>query len=88
MNRKDLQALTLARPLRDNPEPDPLAVLHLDNQLFVCIVVEWETGITNIDKKLKKVISIKNIGCCRVSLCTKCLFVSLKRAVNKKQLVV
>ena len=33
MNRKDLQDLTLVGPPRDNPEPDPLAVLHLNNQL-------------------------------------------------------
>ena len=33
-NRKDLQALTLAGPTRNNPALDPLAVLHLDNGLF------------------------------------------------------
>ena len=35
MNRKDLQALTLLGPPSDNPEPDPLAVLHLKNLLFI-----------------------------------------------------
>ena len=35
MNRKDLQALTLVGPTRDNQYPDPLAVLHLDNQLYM-----------------------------------------------------
>ena len=35
VSRKDLQALTLVGPPRDNLEPDPLAVLNLDNQ--VCI---------------------------------------------------
>ena len=35
MNRKDLQALTLVGPTRNNPVLDPLAVLHLDNQLFM-----------------------------------------------------
>ena len=29
--RKDLQALTLVRPTRDNSVLDPLAVLHIDN---------------------------------------------------------
>ena len=31
VNTKDLQALTLVRPPRDNKKSDPLAVLHLDN---------------------------------------------------------
>ena len=38
VNRKDLQALTLLGPTRDNPEPDPLAVLHLNNQLWMLIL--------------------------------------------------
>ena len=29
----DLQAITLEGSARDNPEPDPLAILHLDNRL-------------------------------------------------------
>ena len=33
VNRKDLRALTLVGPTRDNLVIDPLAVLHLDNQL-------------------------------------------------------
>ena len=37
MNRKDLQALTLVGPTRDNPELDPLAILHLYNQLYILI---------------------------------------------------
>ena len=41
MNRKDLLALTLVGPPRDNPELDPLAVLHLDNQLFMCSIVVY-----------------------------------------------
>ena len=32
---QDLQALTLVGPPRDNPEIDPLAVLHLDNCLYM-----------------------------------------------------
>ena len=32
-NRKDLQALTLVGPLRSNPKPAPLVVLHLDNRI-------------------------------------------------------
>ena len=33
-NRKDVKALTLVRPRRNNPALDPLAVLHLDNGLY------------------------------------------------------
>ena len=33
MNIKDFLALTLVGPPRDNPEQDPLAVLHLHNRL-------------------------------------------------------
>ena len=35
VNRKDSWALTLVGPRKDNPEPDPLAVLHLDNWINV-----------------------------------------------------
>ena len=35
MNRKDLRALTLMGPARDNQGSDPLAVPHLNNQLFM-----------------------------------------------------
>ena len=31
VNRKELRALTLVGPIRDNPILDPLAVLHLHN---------------------------------------------------------
>ena len=31
----DLRTLTLVGPTRDNPVLDPLAVLHLDNQLYM-----------------------------------------------------
>ena len=34
VNRIDLQALTLEGPTRNNLVLDPLAELHLDNQLF------------------------------------------------------
>ena len=34
-NGKDLRALTLVGPPRDNPEQDPLAVLYHDNQLYM-----------------------------------------------------
>ena len=37
MNRKDLRALTLEGPPRENPELDPLAVLHIDNRLLIYI---------------------------------------------------
>ena len=36
VKKKDLRALTLLGPPRDNPEIDPLAVQHLDNRL--CII--------------------------------------------------
>ena len=35
VNRKDLRALTLVGPPRDNLELEPLAVLHLDNGLYI-----------------------------------------------------
>ena len=35
VNRKDSQALTLVGPPRDNPESVPLAVLRLDNRLYI-----------------------------------------------------
>ena len=38
MNKKDLRALTLVRPTRDNPVLDLLAVLHLDSQLFISCI--------------------------------------------------
>ena len=41
MNRKDYQALTLVGPTRGNPELDPLAVQHLDNQLFMSLIPKW-----------------------------------------------
>ena len=34
-NRKDLQASTLVGLTRENPVLDPLAVVHLDNQLYI-----------------------------------------------------
>ena len=41
MNRKDLRALTLVGPTRNNPELDLLAVLHLINRL--CMMAEIQT---------------------------------------------
>ena len=35
-NKTDLLALTLVGPTRNNPVLDPLAVLQLDNQLYIC----------------------------------------------------
>ena len=35
MRLRDLRALTLVGLPRKNPEPDPLAVLHLDNRLYI-----------------------------------------------------
>ena len=35
VNRKDLRALTLVGPTRNNRILDPLAVLHLDNRLYI-----------------------------------------------------
>ena len=38
-----LQALTFVGPTRDNPEPDPLAIIHLDDRyecyLSTCMVL-------------------------------------------------
>ena len=36
MNIKELRALTLVGPPRDNPELDPLAELHPNNQYLSC----------------------------------------------------
>ena len=38
VNRKDLRALTLMGLTWENPVPDPLAVKHLNNQLYIWIV--------------------------------------------------
>ena len=43
VNRNDLRALTLVGPPRDNPESDPLAVLHLDNRL--CMKTPWDWSL-------------------------------------------
>ena len=43
VNRKYLQALTLVGLPRGNPQPDPLAVLHLDNQLYI---IKFKNGNT------------------------------------------
>ena len=37
LNIKVLGALILAEPTRNNPELDSLAVLHLDDRLYICI---------------------------------------------------
>ena len=40
VNRKDLQALTLVRPTRNNLVLDPLAVLNLDNRLYKIVIIK------------------------------------------------
>ena len=51
MKRKDLGALTFVGPPMDNPELDPLAVLHLENQLFMSPVSSvFHTVVTVIIK--------------------------------------
>ena len=48
MNRKDLQALTLVGPPRDNLELDPLAAQHLDNGLYMLLVgSRWVGGLNS-----------------------------------------
>ena len=42
VNKKDLRALNLEGPPKDNPEIDPLAVIHLDNQLCIPFVIGTE----------------------------------------------
>ena len=44
MNRKDLQASTLVGLASENPELDPLAVLHLDNRLFMNGLLTFFSG--------------------------------------------
>ena len=41
VNWNDLPALDLVGSTRDNPVPDPLAVLHLDNPLLLCILTSF-----------------------------------------------
>ena len=45
VNRKDLQAVTLVEPPRDNRESDPLAVLHLSNRLFINAIIKSCVGV-------------------------------------------
>ena len=40
VDRKDLQALTLVRPTRNNLVLDPLAVLNLDNRLYKIVIIK------------------------------------------------
>ena len=53
MNRKDLRALTLVGPTRNNPVLDPLAELHLDNQQSIYAYVYVGNKILKISKKSK-----------------------------------
>ena len=39
VDRKDLRAVTLVGLTRENPVPDPIAVLNLDNQLLIWPIV-------------------------------------------------
>ena len=41
-NRINLQALTSAGPTGTNPVLEPLAVLHLDNQLYLYVLHDFE----------------------------------------------
>ena len=56
MNRKDLRALILVGPTWENPVPDPLAVLHLDKQLCIQILVKC---IKQLEKMFKGQLNFK-----------------------------
>ena len=43
-DRKDLRALTLVGPTRENLVPDPLAVQHLDNRVYLGISISTEVA--------------------------------------------
>ena len=46
VKKTDLQALTLVGLSRQDPEPDPLAVLHLNNWLYImCYVEKWRENV-------------------------------------------
>ena len=52
VNKIDLQAITLVGPIREDPVPDPLAVLHLDIQQLMMNQL-WTRGKSNeLDSKL------------------------------------
>ena len=53
MNRKELRALTLVGPTRDNPVLEPLAVLHINNRLYITCTYELKKGVSG--KPFKKV---------------------------------
>ena len=55
LNREDLGASTLVGLNRENPQLDPLAVLHLDIRLYVtcewdqaCFLVKFELFLKNL----------------------------------------
>ena len=59
---KDLRALTLVGPTRENPVLNPLAVLHLDNCLYMSRTVPKDkayiTQISDILLKLEATYSL------------------------------
>ena len=48
MNRKYLQALTVVGPTRDNLVLDTLAVLHLNNRLYIMKYIEVITKYNDL----------------------------------------
>ena len=48
VNKKDQRVLTLVGPPRNNPEPNPLAVLHLNNQLCIFIFGMQKGGVFSL----------------------------------------
>ena len=58
VNRKDLQALNLVGPTKDNPVQDPLAVLHLNNRLY--IFVTWASFLVSCLNSIEGVLWCPN----------------------------
>ena len=52
----------LVGPPRDNPEPDPLAVLHLNNQLWMYVIILTKLTIICFQKGSEES-RVKNIKC-------------------------
>ena len=60
VNRKDLRAVTLVGPPRDNQEPDPLAAIHLDNQLDNRLYISAKIKNIKATKKVFKNVILRS----------------------------
>ena len=60
VNRKELWASTLEGQTRENPKLEPLAVLHINYQIYILLVVEGQ-GVINVWTNFNYVCSYKKI---------------------------